>query len=90
MTLRGGRATGSSNPADLSPCVVGRPMVRALIYEASGLASWRYSNSRFDTRLSDTRWDGDTSYPHSTGCDGNASKVSPPTASCGCAQPCGL
>jgi hypothetical protein len=51
------------------------------IYRASGLAFWRYSNPRFDARLSETRWDGDTSYPHSTGCCGTSSRIFPSTAS---------
>ena len=38
-------------------------------------------NSRFDVRLSDIQWDGDDSYPHSTGCYGSTSKVFPPTSS---------
>jgi hypothetical protein len=51
------------------------------IYRASGLAFWRYGNPRFDARLSETRWDGDTSYPHSTGCCGTSSRFFPSTAS---------
>src|SRR5215472_15259 len=51
------------------------------IYRASGLAFWRYGNPRFDARLSEIRWDGDTSYPHSTGCCGTSSRFFPPTSS---------
>ena len=40
--VAGRPATRSWNPADLSPCVVGRPVDRAWIYEAIGIAEWRY------------------------------------------------
>ncbi len=51
------------------------------IYGAIGLAFWRYTNSRFDARLSETRWDGDISYPHSTRYCGTSSRFFPPTSS---------
>jgi len=38
-------------------------------------------NSRFDAGFSDIPWDGDASYPFTTGCYGRPSKFFPPTSS---------
>src|SRR5690349_8926021 len=67
--------------ADLSPCEIGRQQ-----FESHLRGHWNrwmalLINARFDARLSETRWDGDPSYPHSTGCYGTGSNFFPSTSS---------
>ena len=65
--VAGGPATRPSL-ADLSPCVVGRPVDRIASTRSLESLYGATFNPRFDARFSETRWGGDISYPHTTGC----------------------
>ena len=81
---------GGRGFADLSPCVSGRQWfeshLRGLLESLDGTTC----KPRFDVRLCEIRWDGNASYPDTTGCYGSPSKFFPPAASSECAQPCEL
>ena len=74
--VAGGRAFGGL-PSDLSPCVSAAQWFGKHL-RRSRPAGWRV-DPPIQCCSSDTRWDGDDRYPHTTQCYGFEPKISPPT-----------